>query len=426
MVDIREGENFQENRWRLVPEAKPDVFTTFTLKNQKQTVTFYTDQDSISFTGKPGDQYDFIILFNEKDTCWTQIQVVEYIPSATFSKKYIKQHKGGFQFDVPEVQELAHILIAITPTGIADHNMVEHNGEYYNDVVTHFGKYKEEPIVTELDNLLRQGYYAKYKMDACGYYFEGNTIKKDPNYNRLSWGMDNLAEGLIPKMEAFAKKTNFRTFYKEHQAYYQKLIQLMEQQTPIRKQWDWLEKHFPNRYDNYWITFSPMVNGSHSTNRFETENFKQSVMFICGPIEKSRHNEKVVEGLMTRVIFTEIDHNYVNPVSDKYVDDINVAMSNREKWANGKFTTGYGNPYSVFNEYMTWAVFTLYAKEQFNEADFKVINERVEKQMSQWRGFNYFPAFNQKLIELYDNKTKEQKIEDLYPAILAWCAGENV
>jgi len=59
--------------WNLSPETKPDVFTTS--KIVKSTIVkFKTDADSISFTIKPGEQKDFIVLLNGKDSCYTRIQ----------------------------------------------------------------------------------------------------------------------------------------------------------------------------------------------------------------------------------------------------------------------------------------------------------------------------------------------------------------
>ncbi len=416
-VDIKNDGHLSKGSWTLMPDLKPDIYQT-NVNGKSKKVIFYTDIDSISFIVKPKKTYDFIILLNEKDTCWTQINT---IPKFEFSKQYIKKNKGEFSFEVPEVQELVHIIVALTPTGIKDKNMVNHDTKYYEKILKEFGQYKDEPIVNKIDSLLKKQYYAVLKMDACGFYFNGDSIKKDSTYNNLSWGNTNFIESYTSQIEQFAKKTSFRKFYKKQSTYYNRLISLMNNQTPIHKQWDWLENQFSLRYDNYRITFSPLVNGWHSTNRFIQEDFKQTVMFICGPIENNEYSTKINEGLMTRIVFTEIDHNYVNPISDKYNKEINIAFDDLSKWATKKALNNYRNAYDVFNEYMTWSVFSIYAFENFNPEDFKMINDKVELQISDWRGFKNFKAFNQKMIELYNNKMENEKIEDLYPVILEWC-----
>lgn len=417
-VSIKDGLKFSKDSWTLSPESKPDVYTT--TASGKKKITFYTDLDSISFNVQPGKTYNFVILLNGKDSCQTQIKALKEVKAANFSKAYIEKNKGQFNFEIPEVQELVHIIIALTPRGIADNNMVNHESDYYKEVMEHFGPYKTDPIITEFEKMIN-GNYSHVKMDACGFYFDGTKIKKDKMYDRLNWSLKNFIEPHLQELQEFAKKTGFRAFYRSHQPYYASLIQLINTQIPIPQQWSWLEKNFPLKYDNYRITFSPLTNGSHSTNHFETGNFKQTVMFISGPIEKPVVNEKVTEGLMSRVVFTEIDHNYVNPVSDQYLAAIDKAFAKKEIWAKkGGPADSYSSLYSIFNEYMTWAVFTLYASEHYNAADFKLINEDVEKRMTGIRGFSNFKKFNEKMLELYKSKPKNAGIATLYPAILEW------
>ena len=54
--------------WYLSPEAKPDIYHLSKSLNS-ETVTLKTDVDSISVMLKPGEQFDFIVLLNDKDSC---------------------------------------------------------------------------------------------------------------------------------------------------------------------------------------------------------------------------------------------------------------------------------------------------------------------------------------------------------------------
>lgn len=417
-IIIKDGDEWSRGKWNLAPSFKPDTYET-TVKEERK-ITFYTDLDSISFTIKPNKYYDFIILLNDKDTCWTRITT---IPNFKFSKNYIKENKNKFSIEIPEVQELTYIVFALTETGINSKYLIEKDSEYYKEVIKEFGRYKDDSLVLAIEPLLKQEYDIEIKMDACGFYFYDDEIKKDSTYKTLSWGDKNYIEPYINQLEAFSKRTNFREFYKNHKQYYNSLIKLMEIQSPIQKQWDWLEREFSFNYDNYRIAFSPLTYDGHSSNNFKQEDFKQTAMFVSGPIEKSKRNKKVIEGLMTRVVFTEIDHNYVNPTSDKYNLEINKSFKDLSKWATEDALYNYNSTYSVFNEYMTWSVFTLYAKDNFNETDFGTVNTIVENQMSkpERRGFIKFKEFNQKLLDLYINKSANEKVEDLYPKILKWC-----
>jgi len=71
-VSIRDGNQFSKDSWTLTPSAKPDIYTAERTRKTKW-VIFYTDIDSIKVKVRPGTRYNFVILFNGKDSCFTQI-----------------------------------------------------------------------------------------------------------------------------------------------------------------------------------------------------------------------------------------------------------------------------------------------------------------------------------------------------------------
>jgi hypothetical protein len=71
-VSINDGGYLDKNSWNLSPKARPDIYTADRARHAKW-VTFYTDIDSIRVRLRPGATFDFIILLNGKDSCYTQI-----------------------------------------------------------------------------------------------------------------------------------------------------------------------------------------------------------------------------------------------------------------------------------------------------------------------------------------------------------------
>jgi hypothetical protein len=136
-------------------------------------------------------------------------------------------------------------------------------------------------------------------------------------------------------------------------------------------------------------------------------------------------NEKVSEGLVTRVVFTEIDHNYVNPETDKYLEKVNEYFGDRNMWAAGKESKGYTSPYTIFNEYMTWSVYLLYCYDQYEPENFEVINKRIVSYIINRRGFHRFDDFHNTLLKLYSERETGTTIADLYGPLLLWAANYN-
>ncbi|HEY0732285.1 MAG TPA: DUF4932 domain-containing protein, partial [Chitinophagaceae bacterium] len=220
----------------------------------------------------------------------------------------------------------------------------------------------------------------------------------------------------------FAARSGFRKFYTAHKPYYDSLLKDYIKYIPLQDMKKWLEYHFPIKSDYYLITYSPLTGGAHSTMTYEDKGFNQTVMYIAGISKNSRYNQAVNEMLNSRVVFTEIDHNYINPIADKYADDINIAMKEKDKWGKGlEDNTHYTSPMNLFGEYMTWGVFSLYCMDKYQESDVMTFVDRMELQMEQRRGFNNFKAFNRELMRLYKLHDKTKKVHELFPEIIEWC-----
>lgn len=80
-VAVKDGEVYQKGIWNLSPEINPDIYYPLEPIREKN-ITFYTDIDSISFNIIPGNNYDFIILLNDKDTCYTRISTIKSVQKA--------------------------------------------------------------------------------------------------------------------------------------------------------------------------------------------------------------------------------------------------------------------------------------------------------------------------------------------------------
>jgi len=132
----------------------------------------------------------------------------------------------------------------------------------------------------------------------------------------------------------------------------------------------------------------------------------------------------VAEGKYSGGVFTEIDHGYINPASDKYEKQLNdiIGGNKREKWINadgdGKF---YGTGYKVFNEYMTHAVYLLYAKEQYKAGVYEKIAQGRIKMMIERRGYYQFEKFAATLFTLRQQYGRAKKVEELYSEMIEWC-----
>ena len=144
-------------------------------------------------------------------------------------------------------------------------------------------------------------------------------------------------------------------------------------------------------------------------------------MFICDAqhlksFKKISKSEK--QGLMSGIVFTEIDHNYVNPISSNYWEEIDTIFKSKS-WVDANKNILYDSPFSIFNEYMTHALFCLWVMEKYDTKTAEyVIQNRIELNVK-YRGFTKFDSFCKELFRLRkDNPNKT--VAELYPLILGW------
>jgi Domain of unknown function (DUF4932) len=337
--------------------------------------------------------------------------------STSFTGEYRKTHTGKIVVEVPEVFELVNIGYALTENGQNHPWMVKKN-PYFDKVVTYFKDFSDHELIQKLNDQVSDSYYYYFQErdNAYDFRFSGDKIVRT-NYGNLH-GSRTIKKDLR-LWEDFAKKSKFREFYHSNRTYYEELKKDIDQYAPVRQMWQWLENKFPGiKYDSYKIVTSPLIRGSHSTARVADGDFSECIMFVSDATPKpEKYTESIWQGKYSRIIFTEIDHNYVNPTTSKFRDQISKAMADWENWNEQK--QGYTSAQTTFNEYMTWAVYTLYLYDNYSDTDFARLKGDMEDFMVSYRGFNRFREFNQLLLELYQEQPYSP-IESFYNPVIEW------
>ena len=368
----------------------------------------------------------------------SQLPGADLAPPAVFDAAYRAAHKGRIVVEVPEVYELVNVAIAMTPTAMASKNLVYRDSGYYRRLRVWFDTHRAHPVIARLDAELASQPHAYFTLKMNAYAFEfdtGGRIVPSRIYNRTGFRNErtNTLRPFVPGLQAFADATGFRRFYRANLATYREQAAFYRDQAGIAGMRTWLERNFPTtRYDLYKVVFSPLVHGNQSTTWFESQGFRELQPHVNYPYpqELGRWLPEALSrpaALLFRgnILFTEINHGYINPEADKYRDEIIQATSNRDRWVDPKNGPGYYPRISAFNEYMNWGLISL------RFVDFAPPDEQapmiagIERMMTGNRGFPQFAAFNQFLVELYRRRPPGRTVADLYPQIIAWCSEHN-
>lgn len=321
---------------------------------------------------------------------------------------------------VPEVYELSNVVLAVTEYGREDPGAVYKEGAYYERVREHFDAHADDELVRTLDPLISASYanYYGFRENALSYEYDGSDLVHGERYYDV-WRSPDLFARCRELVADFAEASDFRAFYAAERQTYEQQIARYRELVDLAGMAGWLHARFPDRrMDAYTVVFSPLILGSHSTRNFEVDGRREAVMFVSGPNIARDVGERVLRGMHERVVFTEIDHNYVNPVTNERAAEVRRVFRDWRAWNSGQ---GYASPVLTFNEYMTWAVFTLYAADAYEPEAFRELISRMERQMQERRAFVRFRAFNRELLRLYRERQPET-VRELYAPILSWAA----
>jgi hypothetical protein len=431
---VRIGKAYYKDAWQLSPkpENDPDVIGS-EVAEAGTVIGVYTDLDSFSMVVKQGEKYLFKVVINDKDTVWGLLKGGE--ARANFTEGYKKANEGKTLVDVPKCYELVNIVMALTPTGIRDSNMIEHDVPYYNQVQAYFNAFKNHRAVLVMDSLLKKDEYYHVKMDAFSFEFNKKGIlQKKTEYRRIASGSDNSIEPYIPLLQDFAKATQFLKFYKKNQPFYASMIRAFQDSLGVPDMQNWLNRNFPStRYNCFKIVFSPLVSGNQSTTDFENNGFKEGqphVNFTESSYDsrKYKFSEKANNIRRGDIVFTELNHLFENPEFDK---EVNLSVFNKIPFnfavyaEKGKAASYYDSPLSCTAEYMNWALVSLRYLDFAPKEDIETLLSRVENTMVTYRGFKKFKEFNRFLIDIYQKRPQGKVVADLYPQIIEWFRVNN-
>lgn len=422
--------NLWDKEWALTTN-KSDTVDLGTDGFEGMYVKVWTKEDTITipYVNAPFEQWIFIPIASINDTTIYRLRFNQQ--GSKFSESYVSKNRGNISFQIPEVYELANIILYLSDCSVLTGNHSE-NSEYAKSVIKQFGSFKSHPLIQILNRKSLNGnhwstYYGFRENSICFKFEENNSLQYSTPYKHVYNDNSEILGGefrnLLYLVQDFVNQTDFRTFYNKNSKYYSKLESRQKALLPITKMWKWLENEFTQNFNSYKVIFSPLIEGSHSTQQFYKGSyrypaFRECIMFINSPEKidlNKEYSDRIKEGVMSGIVFTEIDHNYVNPTSADNIIAIRDLIKNKDLWATKNAQENYQSEYAIFNEYMTHSLFCLYVKENYKEEDSKVIiNQRIK--LMERRGFIKFEKFNDTIFQILKGRTKT--VSEMYPSLI--------
>ncbi|WP_295694168.1 DUF4932 domain-containing protein [uncultured Maricaulis sp.] len=323
---------------------------------------------------------------------------------------------SDFVIAVPETVELAFIIAALSELDRENGAQINRRSDYFADIAAYFEPYMDLPAIADLPPAFN---LPRFAGNAADYAFNesGGLVEVDDSGSLWRDSDGDRFRAMLGELESFAMTSGFREFYRSRESLYSANIDATRQMVDPEDMTGWLVAEFSAREAPIRIYVSPLTGGLNWTTLYKPEQR----MWLQAPDADNVAQSTVLDRMrFARSVFTELDHSYVNPVSAGMVDEVNAAFSDATVWASQQAISQYPTAELQFNEYMTWAVFLLYASDRLDAADYETLRPEVVNVMENRRGFRAFGAFTHALAER--RADTGQRIEDLFPAMLDWSA----
>lgn len=290
------------------------------------------------------------------------------------------------------------------------------NEKYISDIKDYFEKYSNNQIYKKLEEMIKEGFFLGRPM----VFALALDNEKDSSFKyeisefniNLSGGIENL-EAFRVLFNSFKEETKFDEFFIKVEEYYK----------------DDLE-HFNGILEKYnFINDLEEFSGKKNTNY----NFVMSNLSKCNfGFDLNKEEEKYINVVFNlsvwlgdtifvqddydicNLIFHELSHPVVNPLTEKNLDLVNEYKDVFEELEKYKSEfSGYGDWEECVNEHIVRAVSIHLSRKYFNE-DFT--NKRIECDYN--LGYRYIKAIVDKLEEYEKNKNMYESLGEFYQEII--------
>ena len=421
-VDLRLGDTLYSGVVQLPLEEDS---TNVNLGDGAQPIDLCLEQEARAFctTLTPGVPQPVTVEFEGK----TQTLVMKYRAlAASFDEEYRAAHGGSIRVEVPPAYELVNVAIALTPYAEETYGLVSPS-PYLEVVRRRLGHLRDHPFVKALDSEMRedQGNYHLLKMNGAAFVLLPNDdVRASQVYRRVGWS-DNTLEPYVSEMQDFARAARFTRFLEDFAPLYDQQIAFLRNDVDVEGMLEWLSREFPGQdpYDSVRVIFSPLVGYNQSMARFEDGDFRELQPHVNFPYPTSTDGdfaEATLPFWQSLILFTELNHGFINDTTDALNAEIEQAMGDVTHWtAAGSAGRGYGGAGCVFTEMINWALFSVRARDVLPPDQADLVADAIAATMLHGRGFTQFAPVQDKLLALRAEQEPGGTVAELLPTLVS-------
>jgi hypothetical protein len=289
--------------------------------------------------------------------------------------------------------------------------------KYKDNMKTYFSKFKNHKVVGIFNELFNKGF--SYDGPAQLITHLSNDLELQADYTDKLRPMITYKEYslFVGALKDYYEVTNFQSFYNDHITLYQKIVNDVAERVKENKI-DRLEEFFGYSQNSYNIILSPVsINGGYGLRKDGDNGY--DCLAVVGALEvienmpqfypKVSYAGYTCDYIFPMLIWHEFAHSYVNPLTEKFIDNVNKYSYLFDPLSEHLSQQGYGSWESFINEQIIEAIVSKIVSENISVEGAK-INLLLDKEH---KGLVYLDILYQKLGQYANNRKKYITFKDL-------------
>ncbi len=291
------------------------------------------------------------------------------------------------------------------------------DSKYGKEMDSFFQPYKSHSAVRSFQTISKTSFNYDAPPTAALYFDVPLGMKQHTaftTYLTQRGGGEKKLDAFFNSLQNFAVQSNFESFYTTHKELYQDMVDKVYDNLGNMDLVNDLEEYYRVQKDEYHIILSPLLHSGGYGPQIETSEGKTKVYGILGPDAMDEQGiPQFSTDFIKYLVWHEFSHSFVNPLTEKYREEVNRYDSLLAPISGKMQAMAYGNWDTCVNEHIVRAVTSRLAALKDGE-DVGLTALKQEKA----QGFAYIEALSKKLEEFEQNPGKWSSFEAFYPELI--------
>lgn len=298
--------------------------------------------------------------------------------------------------------------------------------QYKNKMIKYFSKHKNHEAVKLHEEFLKKGFAYDAPVELMLNLSEELKLENsidDSNIMKIMESNENL-NCFIDEIRQYYNETNFAKFYSENTELYNIILDEVVENIRDRKIIKKFEDYYGYKQNSYNIILSPVViNGGYGI-RINNNKNEYDCYTVFGTMEvrnqlptfyaKVSYKGYTCDYIFIMLIWHEFGHSFINPLTKKYIDQVNKYKRLYEPIAEKLKVQGYGDWKSFVNEQIIEAIVARLTSIHCNKKDAEISLE-INRDI---KGLIYIDEIYNRLEKYENNRDKYPTLNDFYPEFI--------